>query len=466
MRAPDERSGLLDDDDTAGSVDWRNNNSVFFDNRTFSSLAEMKSSLLESCCPGDGVLSGALSLITTAATPTMLSVPLAFAVGGWAFAGGCTAFCILITFLSVRILALASSSADSDDYETVASFFLGAKGKWTVRCVLFFYNFGCSIVYLTFIKDSITPVLVGRATFLPTQLRSEVGGVLFLFASMVVIIPLTFNSRLASLRTKGLISNIFTMFIIFSIAYRFFVPSAARIDDAAGPENADEARLTGPFSNAYILAAIPYLFSGPIFLFSYEVQSNIMAVIKDLHDRTGHKILISISLALLVVTFIYTLLGIFGTLTFPHLATGNILAMYDVQNDLLMMTCQLLCCFSAAVSFVFCMFPARLAAFMFVSGSTTSKIPKSMRVRLGVTLSIAAAILAIFLPDVAQMVSVLGALFSATLSMTFPALFAFKMRNAGTYLTSRLDGVIAVLLLVMGIGFSVIGTFMAVVFAG
>lgn len=95
----------------------------------FSSFAEMRSSMLESCCPGDGILSGTMSLITTAATPSMLSLPLAFVVGGWWFAGASILFCVIVTFLSVRILAVASISADSDDYETVAGFFLGMKGR-------------------------------------------------------------------------------------------------------------------------------------------------------------------------------------------------------------------------------------------------------------------------------------------------------------------------------------------------
>lgn len=447
--------------------DWRqpNNGSIFFDNRTFSSLEEMKGSLLETCCPGDGVLSGALGLVTTACTPTMLSLPLAFVVGGWSFAILCVVFCITVTFLSVRILALASLSADSDDYETVAGFFLGAKGRWVIRFILFFYSFGCAVVYLNFIKDSVTPILVGRATFLPEWMRSDTGGSLCLIASMLIITPLTFNSRLASLRTKGLISNLFTIFIIFTIAYRFFVPeatSAAALKARAAKDAASDPNQA--FNTGRLAAALPYMFSAPIFVFSYEVQSNVMAVIKDLHDRTGHKILVSTSLALGVVSIFYVALGMLGSLTFPKLSNGNILSSYNVETDALMMVCQLMCCFSAAISFVFCIFPCRLAAFMFLSGGGGTKIPRKTRTKLGVVLSALCCVLAIFLPDVAKVVSILGALFSATLSMTFPALFAMKMRASGTYLTSWVDALLSGGLLFMGLLFSAIGTYMAFVF--
>lgn len=450
-------------------LNWRqaNNGSIFFDARTFSSLEEMRGSLLEACCPGDGVLSGALSLITTAVTPIILSIPLAFAVGGWTFAAGSIAFCIAITFLSVRILAMASISADSDDYETVAGFFFGAKAKWTVRVVMFIYNYGCSVVYLSFIKDSLTPILVGKCTFLPNWMRSEKGSALFLLLSMIVITPLTFNSRLASLRTKGFISNLLIIFIIVAVGYRYFVPAPVALSDVPPPPTTTEEPLlqTSLITNQRITALLPYMFVAPIFVFSYEVQSNVMAVIKDLHDRTGHKILVSILLALLVTTSFYVSMGIFGSLTFPSLTQGNILASYDIQDDFLMLLCNIFCCFSAAVSFVFCAFPVRQAAFMFLSDGKSPKIPKRMRVRLGLAISITATILAIFLPDVAQVVSVLGAIFSSTLSMTLPSLLAMAMRRSGTYLTSYADAVLSWLLLGCGIVFSFVGTFMAVVFS-
>ncbi|GET93794.1 amino acid permease aap11ld-like protein [Leishmania tarentolae] len=449
---------------TGEECDWRqsHNNSIFFDNRTFSSLEEVKGSVLESCCPGDGVLAGALGLVTSACTPTMLSLPLAFVVGGWTFSMGCILFCILVMFLSVRILAFASLSADSDDYETVAGFFLGAKGRWVVRFTLFFYNLGCAVVYLNFIKDSVTQILVSRASFLPMWMRSGTGGIICLIASTLMITPLTFNSRLASLRTKGFVSNLFTIFIIFTVAYRFFIPQRG----GNATKTADPSAVATPdVSEGGLAIFLPYMFSAPIFVFSYEVQSNVMAVIKDLHDRTGRKILVSTLLALCVMSIFYVCLGIMGSLTFPHLSSGNILSSYNAETDLLMMVSQLMCCFSAAVAFVFCIFPCRLAAFMFLSGGNGTKIPKRTRTQLGVALSTVCCVLAIFLPDVARVVSILGALFSAALSMTFPALFSMKMRESGTYLTGWIDAFLSWAFLLMGFLFSIMGTYMAFAFS-
>lgn len=468
----------------AHKIDWRQS---LFDKTvvapslasSYGSVDEMHSSLLERCCPGDGILTAVVSLTTTAATPSMLSIPLAFVIGGWAFGIACIIYCMIVTFVSVRILALASISANSDDYETVSAFFLGSKGKWTLRIVLFFYSLGSAIVYLRFIMDSIAPIVDSYGTFLPHWLRGATGSSVFLLISMFAIAPMTFYSRLASLRTKGFVSNLTTVFIIVAIVYRYYFAadgtmrsdwSKAKAKSAAGHDNhaaasrndAMDVVLDSPFSHTPLARALPYIFVAPIFMFSYEVQSNVMAVIKDMHDRSGNSILISTCVALVVISILYAVLGMYGSLTFPALASGNILTEYRESNDYLLIACQLMCCFSAAISYVFCIFPCRQAVYMFLSNSRGTKVPRRMRFRLGVSLSIISAFCAIVMPDVAVAVSILGALFSATICLTFPALFALKMHYSNTYLMSMVDLSLSWMLLISGIVFSILGTAISV----
>uniref|UniRef100_A0A0A9Y3V8 Putative sodium-coupled neutral amino acid transporter 6 n=1 Tax=Lygus hesperus TaxID=30085 RepID=A0A0A9Y3V8_LYGHE len=130
-----------------------------------------------------------------------------------------------------------------------------------------------------------------------------------------------------------------------------------------------------------------------------------------------------------------------------------------------MALCQLLCCFSAAISYVFCIFPCRQSAFMFFSDNIQTKVPKDMRVKLGIVLSVISVLFAIMLPDVAKVVSILGALFSATISMTFPALFALRMHWSCTYLTCKIDYYMCCVLLLFGVLFSIGGTILSIVFA-
>ncbi|SYZ70551.1 amino_acid_permease_aap11ld-like_protein [Leishmania braziliensis MHOM/BR/75/M2904] len=207
------------------------------------------------------------------------------------------------------------------------------------------------------------------------------------------------------------------------------------------------------------------MFSSPIFVFSYEEQSNVMAVIKDLHNRTGCKVLVSTSLALCVMSVFCIVLGILGSLTFPHLSSGNSFSSYSVETGVLRMACLLTCCFNAAMSYVFCISPCCRAAFMFLSRGNGTNISKKMCARLGAVLSSVCCILAIFLLDVAQVVSLLGAIVSSTLCMMFPALFAMQMRRFGTCLTPWVDALLPWVLLLKGLLFSATGTYMAFAFS-
>ncbi|KAH9577990.1 Amino acid transporter [Trypanosoma melophagium] len=188
-----------------------------------------------------------------------------------------------------------------------------------------------------------------------------------------------------------------------------------------------------------------------------------MGVIKDIHDRTGERVFICICLALTIATLFYFPLGIFGSMSFPNMSQGNILTLYDLKRDNLIFLSQAFCCYSAAIFFIFCMFPCRFAVYMLLSDGSSLKFPKRYRARIGISLAVAGTFCAIFLPDVAKMVSLLGSLFSSTLSMTLPAIFALKMRWSGTYLTSFFDGCMSWTFLFLGILISISGTLVAVV---
>lgn len=419
------------------------------------SFDEMRGSMMEGCCPADSVPAGALGLLTAAVTPSMLSVPLAFAVGGVPFALGSIVLCIMLTLASVRILALASSSAASDDYETVAGYFFGPWCCWLTRSVLFFYNFGCSVVYLRFIYDSCASVLPTLVPYVPPWLASSSGPGVMLAIFVLCATPLSFNSRLASLRTKGLISNLLVACIVVAIIYRFFDPIEGGVKNQH-----DEVVFAPPSSSTpgWMKAALPYCFAGPIFLFSYEVQSNVMSVFKDLHDPSPSRIRMCLCLALAGATIFYVPLGLFGAWSDKHLTDGNILSIYDISKDRLMLVAQLCCCFSAAVSFVFVLFPCRFSFFMLITDGSKNRIPHSLRIRIGVILSTVSCFTALFVPDVAMAVSVLGASCSSFLSMTLPALLSMKMRSSGTYCTSVADTILSWVLLCGGVTFAVVGT--------
>jgi amino acid permease len=422
---------------------------------TEGSYEEMHGSWLEGVLPAGGMGSIVLGLLTSAVTPSMLSIPYAMAVAGTTYGLLCIVVCLALTMNSVRILALASSSAASDDYEFVSYFFLGSGAMWITRGIMFFYNFGAGVVYLRFILDSLEPLLLIVSAYTPPWLHQHQGAVVALCIIVGIVTPLSFKSRIASLRTKGFVANIFVAFIVASIGFRYFYP-IERVSKKA----AREPELSAPYLPLMMQPMLKYLVAGPIYVFAYEMQSNVLTIFRDLEYPSPSRILVVVVLAMLGATCFYVPLGLFGAWSFGSSTSGNILSNYDASKDQLMFASQLCCCFAACISFIFVLFPCRFSIFMVLTEESTAtvRVPYSLRIRIGVTLSLLCCICAIFVPDVAIAVSFLGSCCSATLSMTLPALFALKMRQSGTYFTSWMDGILSWAMLFFGVFFSVSGT--------
>ena len=444
---PDQRWGDSIVNDVTGSSTWQ---------QTEGSFEEMHGSWLEGCLPAGGLGSSVLGLLTAAVTPSMLSIPYAMALAGTTYGLGCITVCLILTMNSVRILALASSSAASDDYEFVSYFFFGSGAMWVTRGILFFYNFGAGVVYLRFIVDSLEPLLHIIQAYTPPWLHERQGAIISLCIFVAIVTPWSFKSRLASLRTKGFVANIFVAFIVGSIVYRYFYPVMHVPRSVFRTSPAIDVK----YLPAALQPMIKYLVAGPIYVFAYEMQSNVLTIFRDLEYPSPSRILVVVSVAMVGATCFYLPLGVFGAWSFGSRTSGNILSNYDAGSDPLMFLSQVCCCFAAGISFIFVLFPCRFSIFMVLTeeSAATVRIPHSLRIRIGVVLSLLCCFCAIFVPDVAIAVSFLGSCCSATLSMTLPALFAMKMRQSGTYLTSWFDGILNWVMLSFGVFLSVSGT--------
>ena len=421
---------------------------------TGGSIEEMHGSWLEGCLPAGALGSTVLGLLTASVTPSMLAIPYAMALAGTRFGMMCIFVCLMLTVNSVRILALASTRAASDDYEVLADYFFGHRAMWFTCGTLLLCNFGAGVVYLRFILDSLEPLLKAINPYTPPWLHERQGAVVALCMFVGVVTPWSFKSRLASLRTKGFIANAFVAFIVACIVYRYVHP----VQQVSVVNSSPELRIN--YLPLVFHPFINYLVAGPIYVFAYELQSNALTVFRDLEHPSPSRVLIVVSLTLLGATLFYVPLGIFGSWSFGSQTSGNILENYDAGTDPLMFTSQVCCCFAAGMSFIFALFPCRISIFMLLTtqSATSVHIPHSLRIRIGVALSLLCCICAVFVPNGAITLSFLGACCSVTLSMTLPALFAIKMRQSGACLTSFFDGLLMYGMLLFGVFLSVSGT--------
>lgn len=421
------------------------------------SFDEMRHTLLERWCPAGGFWSGVVGILTSAVTPSVLSLPLAVGAAGIPFAGTAMAVCIAMTLVSVRYIAMAAVCANESDYSFVVAYFLGTTARSLVLNILLFYNFGCAVVNLRFILENFYSLFVHNGV-----LGAQAWPLAFigLCGVCVCLLPLMFRSRISSLKTAGFFSNFAVLCIAGVVVYEYFM----RRSDAGGEVSASYdtnnigASSTSPSLQSSVVSLRTFLFVAPIYIFSFEVQSNVLAVIDDLHSPTPNQIWAIVATAMGIATFLYMTIGAFGALSFPNAPIdGNVLKSYPVQ-DLPLVFSQILCIFSSAVTFLFTMFPCRYAIHSAIWSK--GRIPASRRAQISLFLCVSGCLTALLVPDVAVAVSWLGALCSSTISMTIPALLAFQMRSTSAMCQGWFEAPLAGLLLVAGVLTAVLGTTM------
>lgn len=405
--------------------------------------------VIDKLMPQGGVAECTASLLSSMITPAILSLPLAFAAGGTGFCILCISCCIIMTVFSTRFLCVASMESGHRSYEGIARHYLGHNVRQLTRGILFFYNLGSSVVYLRFIADSIVPMLQIEA--LPNFLREQ-GGVYVMLFVWVLVTPLTFDARISSMRNKSFLSNFCTLSIVCIVVYRYFNPLPYM--------EPSMSRRAGKSALQYWL--MPQFFVAPMIVFSFELQSNLVPVYSELSEPNIKSMLTALGITLSTATVFYTVIGYFGAATFGNTVSGNILNNYDPMQDGLIAYSLGACCVSAAVCFVFVLFPCR-QAMLGVAEQTQAAL-----MRFGGGISLLACLCAVFVPNVGAAISLLGSLCSSTLSMTLPSLFLLKVKQQGSPLITPADTVAAAILLPCGLIFGILGTLMsvAVMFVG
>jgi len=412
---------------------------------------EMKSTLLERWCPAGGFWSAVVGLLTTAVTPAVLSLPLAVSMAGLLFAAVMMSVCVVMTLLSVRYIAMAAVCSKEADYSFVVAYFLGTRARSFVLNVLVFSNFGSGVVNLRFILENFHSMLTHFSVKEAWPL-SFIG----LCGICVCLLPLMFRSRISSLKTAGFVSDFAVLCIAGVVIYEYFLSRVVQFD--TGHAQAEFAEDDSPQkSTVHSSHFVTLLFVAPIYIFSYEVQSNVLSVIEDLDHPTQGKIALIVTAAMMIATTLYMLIGAFGAMTFPPGAPvgGNVLKSYPVQ-DVPLLFSQVLCLFASSVAFLFTMFPCRYAIHSALW--SRGRIPAARRAQISLFLCVAGCLTALLVPDVAVAVSWIGALCSSTLSMTIPALLAFKMRASSGVCQGWYEPILASALLIGGLGMAILGT--------
>ncbi|KAL7705472.1 Amino acid permease-like protein [Lotmaria passim] len=317
-------------------------------------------------------LGAALSLAVTTMGAGILTLPSAYADAGIIPATLMLIGVAIFTVFSVDFIILGVDKLGRNSYEELTRELLGRRMAEVVRWMLIIYNTGAAISYLVVVEDLVAPLqpLVTRHFPLLTTPKHTL-----LAVWVVLILPLSCVPTLGALHISSFLAISATSLICCMIIFRYFVPGPT-------PPSAItlEAVANGTASPTWWWGINPLL-ALPIIMFSFDCQSLVFQIYAGLDDmRRSNMMKVSI-ISLVVTGVIHAAVGFFGYLSNPVDVRGNIISNYDPNVDRLFTVGYILYAAPIILAFVIMLFPIRDSIFIlwygYSSASVATHVPRS-----------------------------------------------------------------------------------------
>jgi len=317
------------------------------------------------------VMSSVLTLCNTIFGSGMLTIPYAISTIGLVngiiavIFFGCTSFFTLYLLTQCAKIVggrnVSFFSISSCTYPKLSIVFDLAVA---IKC------FGVSISYLVIIGELLPKVTIGLFPNIPKD-SVCLTNLFWITVSMFIVVPLSFQKSLSSLKYASTVSLISVSYIAILVAYFFFSgyrPINKDLDKAVPlmfySNSTDNSKLSFSQDISYFKWSINFFKVLPIFVFAYTCHQNILTVFNEMRitsrrrDNRHNKSIISTSIAIAIAICVYLTIGITGYLTFGSSTRSNIISMYPASNKLVLIA-QLLMAIMVSTCFALQCHPAR-----------------------------------------------------------------------------------------------------------
>ena len=335
----------------------------------------------------------------------------------------------LATHLSVLLLISAIDATNVRSYEDLTVHLFGRGMGLFVEANIIIFCFGTVVAYTVTVGDILRPViemlpLAGwvRACFSSSMSVGQVAAILVFWGCLML--PLSLVDKMSALQCTSLFGVLSLMFLVLSVMAHASWSWA--VDD--GDENQD-VKLWAPS-----LASFPAM---SIIMFAFTCQVNVPSLYEELHHRSPARMRMVSVRAIGVCLLAYACIGIAGYVDFPESRHGNVLQNYDVSaNDVAsraMIPSYLAITITVLVAYPVNVFPCRYALDMLLFRRLChlEKDPSRHKLlrHVGLTLLIAGSglIIALYVPGINVVFSLMGGTGSAFVCYMLPAAFAWKL---------------------------------------
>eukprot|EP00744_Colponema_vietnamica_P006224 GILI01009052.1.p1 GENE.GILI01009052.1~~GILI01009052.1.p1 ORF type:complete len:433 (-),score=144.38 GILI01009052.1:147-1445(-) len=352
------------------------------------------------------------TLASTAIGAGILALPYVLNVAGFAMGIGFLVLGAVISWVSIQMLVTCVRKTGITSYAELVRYVYGPKMGLVLETVVVVYCFGCVIGYF---------VLIG--TFLPTVLKAmDLSSLAHRELDMIVVIcgvslPLAFMRNFSSLRYSSLFGILMIFYLAFAIAFE-----------------------SSQYISADVFSKIPYfrfnmdLFSAlSITFFAYTCHVNVFSVYAELHNPLPRRVAKVTSRSVYVEILLYSFLAIFGFLSFPVDTPDNITTAYP-NKDWAMLVGRLGVTLVLVMAVPLNVHPCRTNLNSLLFKSTT--VDNTKHVIVTVALVLSALTLAIFIPGIKVVFSLLGGTCCIFLCYLLPGFLYMKL-NSDTYLCAK-----------------------------
>ncbi|XP_002126346.2 sodium-coupled neutral amino acid transporter 7-like [Ciona intestinalis] len=393
---------------------------------------------------GTGTLGAIFIVVNAAMGAGMLNMPEAFKHAGGVLPGTIMQLTFLVFILgSLMILAYCCHHHQCSTYQEVIEVMCGKGVGVATECCIMLYMFGTSIAMIIIVGDQFDKVMeasVGVDFCHHWYMNRKFTMCAF---STAVILPLCIPKDIGFLRHASIVGVIATIIVMLTVVVKYathtYTPGTIR----HSPKNVSE-----------FFSAVPAIF------FAYQCHVSSVPVYASLKKKTATNWLIVILSSILLCAVSYCLTGICGYLTFGDDVESDILQNYKA-TDFFVIAARISIVIAMLTSYPILQFCGRAAiTTLFIKMKLFSTLPrpsieKLRRYLITFTWFFTSLVLALFIPNIGEAIAVVGGL-AGCFILLFPGL-CLTVLGANLITESKWK---PRLLIVIGVSYSVAGTFL------
>lgn len=370
----------------------------------------------------------------------ILSFPYAFAAAG--IAGGIFATFSIVVFAYISIVIILYTydqycRGKADSYQSVVKVLYGRNAEMVVIISIAIYGFGSCIAYLVIISDQFVAVVTA---FVSDDGWYNSRFFILPLATLVIVLPLSLLKDVSLLKYSSFLATAMVYYFTLMILYFSLVGT---VDENGVPTPA----LIGDASEIKTQInwwewSLQYFQCAPIICFAFICHLATVPIFRAMKNQSPAVASKVNLISLTNCTGLYLVAGIFGYLTFFCSTQSDVLLNYDDTNWAVII-CRLgmggvACCAYPIMNFV-----ARLAindAIIWFADKMHKKVvPEKIQhanirfYSVSLLYTFFALLMALFVPTINAVISLLGSIFAVLFIFVFPGMFLFRLAKEPKY---------------------------------